>query len=241
MQTSQKNTHRAVSWKERHDRLNTNLESQREGKHRRLRFWFTNCQVQALRSGCTFFGHSFWNFQCRAKMSFVFGSRQISKYFETSQKSLNLSWKRMALPPRLTPTRKNWKISMLNELPEILRIRVDVRSQFSKEHDFVYIIVQPFIQCWRFGIASTVGQRFLNTWHKGYGLLVHFPDLCLELLNSESVIIQYNLLDLVFIAMASSRRTDIFIMGGMRICQVILLYRSNIEALDVEGEMSLAL
>ena len=72
-----------------------------------------------------------------------------------------------------------------------------------------------------------------------FGLHVHFPDLSIELPNSEHVMIQYTLLDLMFICLASSRKTDIFT-DGMRVCRVMLFYRPNIEPLDTEGERHLS-
>ena len=63
------------------------------------------------------------------------------------------------------------KLRILNETPEIVRIRVDLRqcvallrgdryvgSQQAKGQDFQFIVVQPATQLWRFGISHLLGQ-----------------------------------------------------------------------------------
>ena len=143
------------------------------------------------------------------------------------------------------------KLRILNEKSEIVRISVDMRqrvallrsdryvgSQQAKGQDFLFIIVQPATQLWRFGISNLLGQMSEYLTHQ-FGLQVHFPDLSIELPNSEHVMIQYNLLDLLFICMGSLRKKDIFT-DGMRVCRVVLFYRRNIEPLDTEGERHLS-
>ena len=140
------------------------------------------------------------------------------------------------------------KLRILNEIPEIVRSSVGLRqcvallrgdryvgSQQAKGQDFLFIIVQPAIQLWRFGISNLLGQI---SEHQ-FGLQVHFPDLSIKLPNSEHVMIQYNLLDLLFICLASLRKKDIFT-DGMRISRVMLFYRPNIEPLDTQGERHLS-
>ena len=79
------------------------------------------------------------------------------------------------------------KLRILNEIPEIVRIRVDLRhcvallrgaryagSQKAKGQDFQFIIVQPATQLWRFGIANLLSQMSEYMTHQ-FGLHVHFP------------------------------------------------------------------
>ena len=68
---------------------------------------------------------------------------------------------------------------------------------------------------------------------------IHFADLAIELPDSEPVMIQYNLLDLMFICLASSQKAAIFT-DGMRVCRVLLFYRPNIEPLGTDGERHLS-
>ena len=78
------------------------------------------------------------------------------------------------------------KLRILNEIPEIVRINVDMRqcvallrgdhyvgSQQAKGQDFLFIIVQPATQLWGFGISNLLGQiseylrRPANGWNGG--------------------------------------------------------------------------
>ena len=91
---------------------------------------------------------------------------------------------------------------------------------------------------WRFTISNLLGQLSEYMTHQ-FGLNVHFPDLAIELPNSEHVMIQYNLLDLMFICLASVGKNDIFT-DEKRDCKVMLFYRPNIEPLGTEGERHLS-
>ena len=138
------------------------------------------------------------------------------------------------------------KLRILNEIPEIVRISVDLRycvallrgdryvgSQQAKGQDFHFVIVQPATQLWRFKISNMLGQ--LSEYKHEFALYVHFPDLAIERQNSEHVMIQYTLLDLMFICLASVKKKDIF-SDEKRVCRVMLYCRPKIEPLGTEGE-----
>ena len=143
------------------------------------------------------------------------------------------------------------KLRILNEIPEVVRISVDMRqrvallrgdryvySQQAKGQDFQFVIIQPATQLWRFTLSNVFGQMSEYMTHQ-FGLHVHFADLAIELPDSEPVMSQYNLLDLMFICLASSQKADIFT-DGMRACRVLLFYRPNIEPLGTDGERHLS-
>ena len=101
------------------------------------------------------------------------------------------------------------KLRILNEIPEVVRISVDMRqcvallrgdryvgTQQAKGQDYQFIIVQPATQLWRFTLSNLVGQMSEYMTHQ-FGLHVHFADLAIELPDSEPVMIQYTLLDLM--------------------------------------------
>ena len=143
------------------------------------------------------------------------------------------------------------KLRILNEMPEVVRISVDMRqcvallrsdcyvgTQQVKEQDCQFIIVQPATQLWRFTLSNLFDQMSEYMTHQ-FGLHVHFSDLASELPDLEHVMIQNTLLDLMFICLASSQKTEIFT-DGMRVCRVMLFYRPNIEPLQEDGERHLS-
>ena len=83
------------------------------------------------------------------------------------------------------------------ECAALLRGDRYVGSQQAKGQDFQFVIIQPAAQLWRFTLSNAFGQMSEYMTHQ-FGRHVHFADLAIELPGSEPVMIQYNLLDLMF-------------------------------------------
>ena len=101
-----------------------------------------------------------------------------------------------------------------------------------------YIVVIPSIRLHRFQVANILGE-VQDTINRRYGIYVHHSDLTMEQADGNQVDRGYSLLDVVFSSLSSNWGQNFT--PGYKICNLLVTYVHNIEALMLPEEVHLAM
>ena len=139
----------------------------------------------------------------------------------------------------------------LAQIAEVLRFRLElkpvvslirgemyVRQAIARGDDMCYIVVIPSIRLYRFEVANILGE-VQDTINRRYGIYLHHSDLTMEQADGNSVNRGYNLLDVVFSSLSSNWGQNFT--PGYKICNLVVNYVQNIEALMLPEEVHLAM
>ena len=162
--------------------------------------------------------------------------------------------------PRFTPTAEELyhvghqschTLRCLPQIAEVLRFRLEfkpvvslirgemyARQAIARGDDMCYIVVIPSSRLYRFEVANILGE-VQDTLNRRYGIYVHHSDLTMEQADRNPVNRGYNRLDVVFSSLSSNWGQNFT--PGNKICNLVVNYVQNIEALMLPEEVHLAM
>ena len=130
----------------------------------------------------------------------------------------------------------------LSQVAEVLRFRLELkpvisllrgelyaRQAIARGDDMCYIVVIPSIRLGE--VQDTINRR--------YGIYLHHSDLSMEQADGNPVNRGYNFLDVVFSSLSSNWGQNFT--PGYKICNLVVNYEQNIEALMLQEEVHLAI
>ena len=138
----------------------------------------------------------------------------------------------------------------LSQVAEVLRFRLDLkpvvsllrgglyaRQASARGDDLCYVVVIPSIRRYRFEVGNISGE-VQDTINRRYGIYLHHSDLSLEQADGNAVSRGYNFLDVVFSSLSTNWGQNFT--PGYRICNLVVTYEQNVEALMLPEEVQLA-
>ena len=126
----------------------------------------------------------------------------------------------------------------LKPVVSLIRGEMYARQAIARGDDMCYIVVIPSIRLYRFEVANILGE-VQDTLNRRYGIYVHHSDLNMEQADGNPVNRGYNLLDVVFSSLSSNWGQNFT--PGYKICNLVVNYVQNIEALMLPEEVHLAM
>ena len=139
----------------------------------------------------------------------------------------------------------------LSQVAEVLRFRLELRpviallrgelyarQAIARGDDMCYMVVVPSIRLYRFEVANILGE-VQDTINRRYGIYLHHSDLSMEQADGNPVNRGYNFLDVVFSSLSSNWGQNFT--PGYKICNLVVNYEQNIEALVLQEEVHLAI
>jgi len=100
------------------------------------------------------------------------------------------------------------------------------------------MVVIPSIKLYRFEVGNILGE-VQDTINRRYGIYLHHSDLSMEQADGNPVNRGYNFLDVVFSSLSSNWGQNFT--PGYKICNLVVNYEQNIEALMLQEEVHLAI
>ena len=138
----------------------------------------------------------------------------------------------------------------LSQIAEVLRFRLELkpvisllrgelyaRQAIDRGGDMCYTIVIPSIRLYRFEVGNILGE-VQDTINRRYGIYLHHSDLTMEQADGNPVNRGYNFLDVVFSSLSSNWGQNFT--PGYKICNLVVNYEQNIEALMLSEEVHLS-
>ena len=125
----------------------------------------------------------------------------------------------------------------MKPLLALIRGEMYVRQTMVRGDDLCMFLVIPSIRLYRFQVANILGE-VQETLHRRYGIYVHHSDLTMEQGDGNPVNRGYNLLDVVFSSLSSTRWAQNF-SESYKICHLLLTFAPKIEALSMEEDFHL--
>ena len=139
----------------------------------------------------------------------------------------------------------------LAQIAEVLRFRLELRPVISllrgelyarqaiaRGDDMCYMVVIPSIKLYRFEVCNILGE-VQDTINRRYGIYLHHSDLSMEQADGNPVPRGYNFLDVVFSSLSSNWGQNFT--PGYKICNLVVTYEQNIEALMLQEEVHLVM
>ena len=139
----------------------------------------------------------------------------------------------------------------LSQVAEVLRFRLELkpvisllrgelyaRQAIARGDDMCYMVVIPSIRLYRFEVGNILGE-VQDTINRRYGIYLHHADLSMEQADGNPVNRGYNFLDVVFSSLSSNWGQNFT--PGYKICNLVVNYEQNIEALMLQEEVHLAI
>ena len=139
----------------------------------------------------------------------------------------------------------------LAQIAEVLRFRLELkpvisllrgemyaRQAIARGDDMCYMVVIPSIRLYRFEVGNILGE-VQDTINRRYGIYLRRSDLSTEQADGNPVNRGYNFLDVVFSSLSSNWGQNFT--PGYKICNLVVNYGQNIEALMLQEEVHLAL
>ena len=139
----------------------------------------------------------------------------------------------------------------LSQVAEVLRFRLELRpviallrgelyarQAIARGDDMCYMVVIPSIRLYRFEVANILGE-VQDTINRRYGIYLHHSDLSMEQADGNPVNRGYNFLDVVFSSLSSNWGQNFT--PGYKICNLVVNYEQNVEALVLQEEVHLAI
>ena len=137
----------------------------------------------------------------------------------------------------------------LAQIAEVLRFRLELRPVISllrgelytrqaiaRGDDMCYMVVIPSIKLYRFEVGNILGE-VQDTINRRYGIYLHHSDLSMEQADGNPIHRGYNFLDVVFSSLSSNWGQNFT--PGYKICNLVVNYEQNIEALMLQEEVHL--
>ena len=112
------------------------------------------------------------------------------------------------------------------------------RQAIARGDDMCYMVVIPSIRLYRFEVGNILGE-VQDTINRRYGIYLHHSDLTMEQADGNPVNRGYNFLDVVFSSVSSNWGQNFT--PGYKICNLVVNYEQNIEALMLPEEVHLAM
>ena len=139
----------------------------------------------------------------------------------------------------------------LAQIAEVLRFRLELkpvismprgemyaRQAIARGDDMCYMVVIPSIRLYRFEVGNILGE-VQDTINRRYGIYLHHSDLSMEQADGNPVNRGYYFLDVVFSSLSSNWGQNFT--PGYKICNLVVNYGQNIEALMLQEEVHLAI
>ena len=120
----------------------------------------------------------------------------------------------------------------------LLRGELYARQATARGDDMCYMVVIPSIKLYRFEVGNILGE-VQDTINRRYGIYLHHSDLSMEQADGNPVNRGYNFLDVVFSSLSSNWGQNF--PPGYKICNLVVNYEQNIEALMLQEEVHLAI
>ena len=115
---------------------------------------------------------------------------------------------------------------------------LNARQAIARGDDMCYMDVIPSIRLYRFEVGNILGE-VQDTINRRYGIYLHHSDLTMEQADGNPVNRGYNFLDVVFSSLSSNWGQNFT--RGYKICNLVVNYEQNIEALMLSEEVHLAI